>query len=115
MLKSLFKLTKKHIFLSSLFYDGDIDFETKVREYQTEVGKAKFNYYFNVYSLPKFKDFIFKLGAKNLEVFDFEIDVDIPKPPLNQIGTYTEKLENGKRLQISGSIIQSWKIIRIDL
>ena len=115
MIKSLIRLSKKHIFLSSLFYDGDIDFETKVREYQTEVGKTKFNHYFNVYSLPRFQNFVLDLGAKNVEIFDFEIDVDVAKPPINQIGTYTEKLENGKRLQISGNIIQSWKIIRIDL
>jgi ubiquinone/menaquinone biosynthesis C-methylase UbiE len=115
MIKSLIKLTKKHIFLSSLFYDGDIDFETKVREYQTEVGKNKFNHYFNVYSLPRFQDFVLNLGVKNIEVFDFNIDVDIPKPPIDQIGTYTEKLDDGRRLQISGNIIQSWKIIRIDL
>ena len=115
MMKSLVKLTKDHIFLSSLFYDGDVDFEVKVREYQTEIGKNKFNYYFNVYSLPRFRDFVYDLGAKNFEVFDFNIEIDIAKPPINQIGTYTEKLDNGKRLQISGNIIQSWKIIRIDL
>ena len=50
-----------------------------------------------------------------MEVFDFNIDIDVAKPPINQMGTYTEKLDNGKRLQISGNIIQSWKIIRIDL
>jgi SAM-dependent methyltransferase len=115
MVKSLFKLTRKYIFLSSLFYDGDIDFEIKVREYQTEIGKNKFNHYFNVYSLSRFKKFVLDLGAKKFEVFDFDIDIDIKKPPIDQIGTYTEKLENGKRLQISGNIIQSWKIIKIDL
>jgi len=31
--KILFNITKKHIFLSSLFYDDDIDFEIKVRDY----------------------------------------------------------------------------------
>jgi hypothetical protein len=31
------------------------------------------------------------------------------------MGTYTEKLENNKRIQISGAIVMSWKIIRIDL
>lgn len=115
MIESLIQLTGKHIFLSSLFYEGDIDFEIKVREYKTEIGKDKFNYYFNVYSLPKFKDFVFSCGAKDIEVFDFAINIDMAKPPINQIGTYTERLEDGRRLQISGNIIQSWKIIRIDL
>jgi hypothetical protein len=40
---------------------------------------------------------------------------DIPKPPIDEMGTYTEKLENNKRIQISGAIVMSWKIIRIDL
>ena len=40
---------------------------------------------------------------------------DIPKPPLDQLVSYTEKLENGKRLQISGAMLLPWKIIRIDL
>ena len=68
-----------------------------------------------MYSLPRFTDFVNDLGVKNLEVFNFDIDIDIPKPPDNRMSTYTEKLESGKRLQISGNIIQSWKIIRIDL
>jgi ubiquinone/menaquinone biosynthesis C-methylase UbiE len=115
LLKSIVAVTKKHIFISSLFYDGDIDFEIKVREFKKETGKDGFNAYYNVYSFPHFKDFVYGLGAKNIETYDFEIDIDIPKPPIDQMGTYTVKLENGKRLQISGAVVMSWKIIRIDL
>lgn len=115
LLKSLFAVTKKHIFLSSLFYDGDIDFEIKVREFKKEAGKDGFNAFYNVYSFPHFKEFVYGLGAKNIEAYDFEIGIDIPKPPIDQMGTYTVKLENGKRLQISGAVVMSWKIIRIDL
>lgn len=42
LFKSLFAVTKKHIFLSGLFYDGDIDFEIKVREFKKESGKDGF-------------------------------------------------------------------------
>ncbi len=115
MIKSLMEMTKKHIFLSALFYDGDIDFEIKVREYKTEIGKERFNYYYNVYSFPRFEKFVCDLGVKNIESYDFDINIDIPKPPIDHMSTYTVKLENRKRLQISGNIIQSWKIIRIDL
>jgi hypothetical protein len=31
------------------------------------------------------------------------------------MGTYTEKLENGERLQISGAVVMFWKIIKIGL
>ncbi len=104
MLKDLFALTKNHIFLSSLFYEGDIDFITQVREFKKETGKEHFNDYYNVYSLPQFKKYAFELGAKNIEIYDFEIEKDIEKPQIDQMGGYTMKLEDGKRLQISGAI-----------
>lgn len=115
MIRELFAVTKDHVFLSSLFYDGDIDFITQVREFKTEIGKEHFNDYYNVYSLPQFKKYAYELGAKNVEVYDFDINIDLPKPSIDKMISYTEKLENGKRLQISGAVILYWKIIRIDL
>lgn len=114
-MKALFKVTKKHIFLSALFYDGDIDFEIKVREFKKEAGKNGFNLYYNIYSYPQFEKFVKSLGAKNIESFDFEIEKDIPKSSLDVMGTYTEKLQGGKKLQISGAVIMSWKVIHIEL
>jgi len=115
MMKKLFSVTKKHIFLSSLFYDGDIDFEIKVREYKKESTKKGHARFYNVYSYPHFKEFIYNLGAKNIEAFDFNIDIDLPKPPIDYMGTYTMDLKNGEKLQISGPVVMLWKIIRIDL
>ena len=115
MLKSLFQSTKKHLFLSSLFYDGDIDFETKVREYQKEVGENQFNYYCNVYSFTRFKEFAYSLGAKDVKSYNFHINKDIPKPSIDQFSSYTLKLENGERVQVGGTIILPWKVIQIDL
>lgn len=115
--KALMDTTKKHIFISSLFYDGDIDFITNIKMFKGESGKSDkiANECRNMYSLPHFKKFVMGLGAKNIEVTDFEINIDLPKPPVDQMGTYTEKLENGKRLQISGAVLMNWKWIRIDL
>ena len=114
--KALMSMTKKHVFLNSPFYDGDIDFITKVYEYTNEnLTKSDRFLYYNVYSLPRFKRFVKEFGAKNIEVFDFEIPFDIPRPSKDRMGTYTEKLSNGKRLQRSGAVIMSWKTVRIDL
>lgn len=115
MLKDLIHMTKKHIILSSLFYDGDIDFQIKIREFKKESGKNDFNAYYNVYSLPQFKKFLYGLGVKNIEVYDFDIEIDIEKPHVDLMGTYTEKLQNGKRIQISGAVVMFWKIIKIDV
>lgn len=115
MLEALIAVTKRHLFLSSLFYDGDIDFEIKVREFKKEAGRDGFNSYYNVYSLPRFKEVADHLGAKKMQAYDFNIEVDIPRPPLDQMGTYTVRLEDGRRMQISGALVMSWKVIRIDL
>jgi len=115
MLKDLISMTKNHIFLSSLFYDGDIDFEIKVREYKKSEAEKKFNAYYNVYSLPQFKKFVYSLGVKDIKIYDFNIGIDLEKPLDDMMGTYTEKLESGKRIQISGAVVMSWKIIRIDI
>lgn len=115
VIRELMQVTKESVFVSSLFYSEDIDFEIKVREYQSEAGRDGFNMYYNVYSYPRFEDFCLKCGAKKVVPYDFEMGIDIPKPKKNFMGTYTLKLENGKRIQISGAVLMSWKVIRIDL
>ena len=114
-IKVLFKVTKDHIFLSSLFYDEDIDFEIKVKPNQFESSNEGHFFYYNVYSLPKFMQYVYDLGAKNVTVYDFEIQKKLPKPPKNITGTYTLTLDNGKKIQLSGVILMNWKIIQIDL
>ncbi len=51
----------------------------------------------------------------SVKSYNFEIDIDIPKPPIDHMGTYTMTVDNGKRIQISGPILMLWKIVQIDL
>lgn len=115
MMKSLISMTKKYIFLSSLFYDGEIDFEIKIHEHKKERGQSGSSSYYNVYSYPQFQKSMSGLGAKKIEASNFEIEIDLPRGDPNVMGTYTEQLSNGKRIQISGAVLMSWKVIRIDL
>ena len=116
LMNEMVKATKKHIFVSSLFYEGNIDSEIKIREYDLKGDKNDFNaYYYNVYSYPKFERYCYSLGVRNVEPYDFQIGIDLPKPADNRMGTYTVKLEDGKKLQISGVVMMLWKIIRIDI
>jgi len=41
----------------------------------------------------------------------FDIDIDLPKGSHGGLGTYTELLADGRRLQISGPIMLSWYFI----
>jgi ubiquinone/menaquinone biosynthesis C-methylase UbiE len=114
--RELMAVAREAVFITSLFYDGRIDFETRIREYTTDSGREDFHSYYNVYSFPVFRDFCLRHGAKEVSGFDFQIGIDLPRPENpDRMGTYTEKLESGERLQISGALLMPWKIVRIDL
>lgn len=114
-MRALVGATKSHIFVNSLFYEGEIDYEIKVREYMKEAGAQDFNAYFNIYSLPRFKRFVQSLGAKKINEYDFDIGIDLPRGNIDHVGTYTIKLEGGKRMQMSGAVPMPWKILHIQL
>lgn len=114
--RELMNVTERAVFLSSLFYDGRIDFNIRVREYETEAGRAGFNGFYNIYSFPVFRDFCIAQGAREVVGFDFKIGIDLPRPAsLDRMGTFTMRLEDGERLQVSGALLMPWKIVRIDL
>jgi SAM-dependent methyltransferase len=114
--EELMAVTRRAVFISSLFYDGRIDFETRVREHTTEAGRDGYNAFYNVYSFPVFREFCLERGAKDVVGFDFNIGIDLPRPANpDRMGTYTVQLQSGERLQISGALLMPWKIVRIDL
>ena len=114
--EQLLAVTRRAVFISSLFYDGRIDFETRVREHTTDVGRDGYNAFYNVYSFPIFREFCLSRGAKDVVGFDFNIGIDLPRPENpDRMGTYTVQLQSGERLQISGALLMPWKIVRIDL
>ena len=114
--EELMAVTRRAVFISSLFYDGRIDFETRVREYTTDTGHDGYNAFYNVYSFPIFREFCLDRGAKDVVGFDFNIGIDLPRPANpDRMGTYTVQLQSGERLQISGALLMPWKIVRIDL
>jgi len=114
--EELMAVTRRAIFISSLFYDGRIDFETRVREHTTDAGRDGYNAFYNVYSFPIFREFCLNRGAKDVVGFDFNIGIDLPRPANpDRMGTYTVQLQSGERLQISGALLMPWKIVRVDL
>jgi ubiquinone/menaquinone biosynthesis C-methylase UbiE len=113
-MKQLIAVTREAIWISSLFYEGRIDFETRIREYVTDVGREDFNAYYNVYSLPIFEEFCLANGAKRVTAQSFEIGIDLPRGDPDRMGTYTVRLENGGRLQMSGALALPWKIVTVE-
>ena len=107
---AMVNLQARWIALTSLFYDGQISCTIEVREYDTTLDPHRDSFY-NVYSLPVIGKFLSEKGYRNLQFAPFEIDIDLPKPNKKVMSTYTEKLENGHRLQISGPLLMPWYFI----
>lgn len=115
MVSALFTTTRERVIVSSLFYDGDIDFEVRVVEHQSERGQNDRPVFYNIYSFPRFREFVTRLGARRVDAYDFEISIDLPRPDPDRMGTYTEQLASGRRLQVSGAVVMTWKIVSIEL
>ncbi|MBL7195622.1 MAG: methyltransferase domain-containing protein [Desulfobacterales bacterium] len=107
---SLSKLKARWIALSSLFYDGPLSCTIEVQDYDINLNPCKESFY-NVYSLPVVRDYLLKNGYPKFQYTPFEIDIDLPRPSEKGRGTYTEKLKNGNRLQISGPLLMPWYFI----
>jgi ubiquinone/menaquinone biosynthesis C-methylase UbiE len=112
-MKNILSVARKHVFLSSLFYDGWIDFEIKVKEHAKPW--ADFSWY-NIYSFPRFVEFCNQNRAKRVIDHGFIIGIDLPKPDNPDLmGTYTIRQLHGDRLQVSGALLMPWKIVQIDM
>jgi SAM-dependent methyltransferase len=106
---SIASLTPKWIALTSLFYDGPIEAKTIITQYDDE--KIDNSFFYNTYSLPIVRQYLYEHGYKKFECKRFEIPIDIPQNSERKMGTYTELTTDGRRLQISGPLLMSWYFI----
>lgn len=93
---------------SSLFYDGYVGCTAETQTYDEE-GNEKRKLFYNVYSLPVVARHLNTNGYVNFKSKKFEIDIDIPFN--GQFQSYTEKTEDGRRIQISGPVLMPWYFI----
>lgn len=77
MMSKLFMMTKKRIYITSLFYDGDIDFITKI--YQAARENSISYAHLNTYSYLKFEKFCKDMGARAIKSFDMKLDIELPR------------------------------------
>jgi len=103
-------LAPRWIALTSLFYDGQVSCTIEVTEYDEKLEPHRASPY-NVYSLPIVENYLRKHGYHAFSSTPFEMDIDLPKPEKRLMSTYTEKLSDGHRLQISGPLLMPWHFI----
>jgi SAM-dependent methyltransferase len=105
-------VTRRWVFVLSLFADSEYDAFIRVvgrRSGPHEGGSALYN----VYSLPRFEEYCRGLGATELHAEPFAIDIDIPRPTHGGMGTWTERMADGRRLQFSGPLAMPWWFVAI--
>lgn len=109
-LRCLADLNPEWIAISSLFYEGDVDYFIEVNDYTENESDYK-ELRYNIYSLVRIKKCFESLGYKKFEYIPYDIDIDIE--PVNKMGrgTYTRKMADGKRIQISGGMMMPWYFI----
>lgn len=96
------------IAFSTLAFEGMIDYYIRLHDYTKDKDGNYAEVFYNVYSLPLMKKYFEDLGYKNFSYKEFEIDVDLPQTNKLGRGTYTVKMESGKRIQISGGMMMPW-------
>lgn len=114
IVNAMIKLNPKWIMITSLFYDGPVDAKIIIKDYSRSMGK--YNYrssHYNIYSIDKFDNMINKKGYKIVRKEPYIFPFDLPKPQSSGMGTYTEKVSEDKRIQISGPILMSWYTLLI--
>lgn len=111
-LRAICALNPSWIALSSLFYDGPVSCSIEVQDYtQPLKGQSYKQAFYNIYSLPLVEKALEDLGYSNFSSHRFELDVDLTRPANRGMGTYTETLVSGARLQISGPLLMSWYFV----
>jgi len=111
-LEQLLATTRKCLFILSLFSDSALDaFVHMVGRLAGSHEGTQANY--NIYSLPRFREFCRQLGAAEIVAEPFEIDIDIPRPTHGTMGTWTELMADGRRRQFSGPLAMSWWFVAI--
>lgn len=115
LLRSIFAATRRWVFLSSLFNDKRMDIEAHIRDHARYGDESTREHIYTILDAARFRDVCRGLGAKEVVMRDFDIAIDLPEPPGGGLGTYTRKLEGGRRLQFSGALWLPWKFVAIRL
>ena len=111
-IKALAGLNPEWIAISSLFTDSLVEAQIVTKDFSRPYGSSpSTDKFYNIYTLERTRHLFEELGYNNFYSCRFEIDTDLPKPSHGGLGTYTERLENGQRIQISGPVLMSWYFI----
>lgn len=111
-LEKMMDVQPSWIALTSLFFDGKVNCHIEIEDYTIKIdGQSCRDSFYNVYSLDLVRSLFEEHGYEDFRYVPFEIDIDLSKPNTKGMGTYTEKLDDGRRIQLSGPILMPWYFV----
>lgn len=100
------------IALTSLFYDGLVSSANETQTYGDDLMPYR-NMFYNVYSIPVVKESLRRKGYGNFKYERFDIDIDLPCT--KEFRAHTEKLDDGRRILISGPVLEPYYFISAEV
>lgn len=100
-------LAQKNIIITSLFSNEYFEQDTIRRDL-----KKQTSYIYKIDSLKRLEDYL-KDKSFDLNAEEIKIDQDLPKPEPLTLSTYTVRLENGDRMQISPYMLMPWYALNL--
>ncbi|MEY8322737.1 class I SAM-dependent methyltransferase [Lachnospiraceae bacterium 54-11] len=108
------ELEPSWIAFSTLGFEGLIDYNIKLFDYTKDKDNGCAEVFYNIYSLPRMKEYFSSLRYSKFDYIEFEMDIDLPQTNKAGRGTYTVKTEEGKRIQISGGMMMPWYFVFVE-
>lgn len=101
------KVNPDWIAISSLFWEGNIDYIIQLKNYNDRTEKQQYSTVnYNVYSVSKIFELLRDYGYDKLIYKPFEIDIDINARDMSNLQYYTIKTEEGRRLAFNTCLYQ---------
>jgi SAM-dependent methyltransferase len=114
-MQQLVRATRRKIYITSPFFEGDIDFISRIYPDASKGDEGRYTYS-NAYSIPKFERYCRSLGVKQVEFEDMRLDIDLPAPEdKSKLQTHTVPTADGGRLEITGVLVLTWKLAILTL
>jgi len=104
-IKAATSIDPEWIAITGLMMPGSRSFRCLVNNDNDPDGNVN---YYNTFSIPYLQQLFEDHGYSDFRCEPFNIGIDLERPMDVGSGTYTEKTEDGRRLQISGAILMNW-------
>ena len=114
-LQQLVKVSRHRIYITSPFFEGDIDFVSRIYP-RASAGDADRYHYSNSYGIPKFAKYCASLGVKKVQFEDMRLDFDLPPPASKDtLQTHTVQTMDQGRIEMTGPLLLDWKLAILTL